>query len=354
MAFEEAGFRVVFANDNNETKRSIYALNFGGGKEYRCADIQKLHGTDIPDIEIAAASFPCTDLSVAGNRAGLEGKESSLFFEFVRILREMGSRRPPLATIENVVGFAMSNSGYDLRDAIAALNGLGYVCDLIALDARRFVPQSRPRLFIVGAEPGMITPVDWRVSEVRPRRVVEFAARFPELRVQAAPLPQPPFESGQTIQGIVEPITPEDGRWWSGSELRKFVDSLSAINSRRMHAMQIAPTLSHRTAYRRTRGGHPVWEIREDAISGCLRTSRGGSSRQAVVEAGQGQARVRWMTAREYARLQGASDLCWGDATEAQAKFALGDAVCVPAVSWLAREYLGPVIHNRLRQHIGA
>ena len=51
-----------------------------------------------------------------------------------------------------------------------------------------------------------------------------------------------------------------------------------------------------------------MWEIRSDDIAGCLRTARGGSSRQALVEAGHGELRVRWMTPREYARLQGAPE----------------------------------------------
>lgn len=344
MALEQAGMQVVFANDNNRLKRDIYALNFDAD-HYLCEDIRRIGFPDIPEIDIAAASFPCTDLSVAGNRAGMDGEESSLFYEFIRILRQMGPARPPIATIENVVGLATSYGGRDLRDAISALNALGYGCDLIALDARRFVPQSRPRLFIIAAQDGIVTPDEWLVSEVRPRWVVDFAARFPELRLQAAPLPDPPLQCERTIEDFIEVMPPEDPRWWGTSELKKFMGSLSPINAGRVAALRSLPALSHRTAYRRTRGGRTVWEIRADAISGCLRTSRGGSSRQAVIEAGHGQARVRWMTAREYARLQGAPDLQWGDATETQAKFALGDAVCVPAVSWLAREYLAPAIH---------
>jgi DNA (cytosine-5)-methyltransferase 1 len=54
------------------------------------------------------------------------------------------------------------------------------------------------------------------------------------------------------------------------------------------------------------------------------------------------------MTAREYARLQGAPELNFGGATESQAKFALGDAVCVPVIEWLARHYLVPVVKEFL------
>ena len=84
-------------------------------------------------------------------------------------------------------------------------------------------------------------------------------------------------------------------------------------------------------------------EIRNDDIAGCLRTARGGSSRQAVVEAGRGAARVRWMTPREYARLQGAPEgFDFSPVSEAQALYGFGDAVCVPLIRWLADHALVP------------
>lgn len=100
-----------------------------------------------------------------------------------------------------------------------------------------------------------------------------------------------------------------------------------------------------RTAYRRTRAGKPVWEVRSDEIAGCLRTARGGSSRQALVEASPERVLVRWMTPRECARLQGApEDFDLSAVTEVQSLYGLGDAVCVPAVAWLARHVLAPAV----------
>ena len=66
------------------------------------------------------------------------------------------------------------------------------------------------------------------------------------------------------------------------------------------------------------------------------------------MEGGNGDLRVRWMTALEYARLQGAPAFRWGAMPETQARFALGDAVCVPAVAWLARNYLLPLVAGEL------
>lgn len=88
-----------------------------------------------------------------------------------------------------------------------------------------------------------------------------------------------------------------------------------------------------------------MWEIRSDDIAGCLRTARGGSSRQAVVEAAANSVRVRWMTPREYARLQGApEEFDYSAVTEIQALSGFGDAVSVPVISWLAENALRPAI----------
>jgi DNA (cytosine-5)-methyltransferase 1 len=340
-ALEDAGFAVVFANDIEAKKRDMYAGNFDAS-DFICGDVREVRGAVVPEIELATASFPCTDLSLAGNRAGLAGVQSSMFWEFARVLGELGPRRPRAVLLENVPSFATSHGGGDLRDAIGELNALGYSCDLFVLDARRFVPQSRPRLFIVGAsEPD--DDHDW-CSELRPQFVRDFASRHSELRLHARRLRLPPM-AVPTLADVVERLAPADGRWWPSERVLRFSDSLSPIQADRLARLRRSRQLVWASAYRRTRRGRAVWEIRDDLISGCLRTARGGSSRQAVVQGGRGQFRVRWMTPREYARLQGAPDYKLDDAvTVNQALFGFGDAVCVPVVTWIAQNYLLPVI----------
>src|SRR6185295_9436622 len=157
LALEREGCSVVFANDISPTKQLFYAANFPTD-EFRCCDIRAVRGDEVPDIDIATASFPCTDLSLAGNRAGLLGSESSLLWEFLRVLREMQNRRPRVVMLENVAGFATSHNGRDIREALGALNELGYRCDILALDAKRFVPQSRLRIFVVASRERVATP----------------------------------------------------------------------------------------------------------------------------------------------------------------------------------------------------
>jgi DNA (cytosine-5)-methyltransferase 1 len=341
LALERHGCRVVFANDVDETKRRIYAANFGAD-EYRLCDVRTLRGDDVPDVDVATASFPCTDLSLAGTRKGLAGEQSGTVWEFFRILHQMGPRRPRVVMLENVPGFVTSHGGLDLQSALVALNDMGYRCDLLTLDARWFVPQSRARVFVVATTSPVPCASPSGDERLRPAWIREFLRVRPGISTMAADLPPPPT-SRVGIDRVVERPPPDHESWWRADRVKRFLDSLSPLQTNRLRARVNAKHLAWSTAYRRTREGRPVWEIRADDVAGCLRTTRGGSSKQAVVEMGRGAVRVRWMTAREYARLMGADTLRFGDATESQARFALGDAVCVPAVAWLAEHYLVPL-----------
>jgi DNA (cytosine-5)-methyltransferase 1 len=340
MALERNGVEVVWANDIEPIKQRMYAENFPAD-HFHLGDVREVRGADIPEVDIATASFPCTDLSLAGWRRGLAGSGSGMFYEFARVLGEMGDRRPAAVLLENVPGFATSHGGADLRVAIEQLNALGYWCDLLQLDARSFVAQSRPRMFVVGT----LEPLAERathVDHVRPAHLVSFAARHPELLFHAPPLPPlTAVDTAGDLAGIVERFTPGHQVWWDRHRTQRFMSSLAPLHVERLHTLRHAPSTTWRTAYRRTRNGAATWEIRADSIAGCLRTARGGSSKQAVVEAGGGTARVRWMTAREYARLQGVPDTFrFGAVSETQAQFGFGDAVCVPVVEWIVRHHL--------------
>ncbi|MEI2618597.1 MAG: DNA (cytosine-5-)-methyltransferase [Thermomicrobiales bacterium] len=346
MALEQNGAQVLWANDIDRGKREMYAQNFGGD-DFLLDDIRNVRGASLPHVDVATASFPCTDLSLAGNRRGLAGEQSGLFWEFARVLDEMQGHRPYALLIENVPSFASSHGGSDLFHAIRRLNELGYWCDLLIADARHFVPQSRPRLFIVGSRDRFPLESDWSPSAIRPPWVGRFVQRHPELNLHALDLTLPERDPG-TLAGVVDRLSLDDSRWWDATRAQRFEDELSPLQRERYDAMRALGSMTWATAYRRTRNGKPAWEIRSDSISGCLRTARGGSSKQAVVEAGFGAARIRWMTGSEYARLQGAGEYRFDGISEGRVLFAFGDAVCVPVISWLTREYLVPLLSTEL------
>ena len=89
-------------------------------------------------------------------------------------------------------------------------------------------------------------------------------------------------------------------------------------------------------------------ELRTDGIAGCLRTPRGGSGRQILFKAGKGKYFVRLLTPRECARLMGADDYKLSVPLN-QALFGFGDAVCVPAIEWIAEYYLNPMVNELIR-----
>ncbi|MFI9382230.1 DNA cytosine methyltransferase [Kutzneria sp. NPDC052558] len=352
MGLERAGFTISWSNDLEAAKREMYEANFGDTPyhDFVLGDVRKVTGSELPpDVSLAWASSPCVDVSLAGARAGMQGERSSTFYEFTRVLRELpAEKRPAVVTLENVVGLATSHGGEDLAAAISELNSLGYSVDVLTLDARWFVPQSRPRLFLVGA-------LDAPESHpgANPRLRPEWLrAPFgdPSLKTHQALLPDIDISDVGTLSDIVEDGDSDAVTWWDDERTAKFEQSLSPVQAERLAVLREAEAVSHRTAYRRTRQGVPMWEIRSDDIAGCLRTARGGSSKQALVEVGFGRLRVRWMTGVEYARLMGAGDYALPPGLrDNQVLFGFGDAVCVPAVGWLAENYLMPLVDGRMR-----
>lgn len=341
-ALAEAGISVAWSNDIEPCKASVYAENFGSA-DFLLDDVRNVNGADIPTVDVATASFPCTDLSLAGNRLGIREGESSMFWQFARVLDEMGARRPRVIMLENVPGFATSHGGRDLYDAISELNRLGYACDILAVNALHFVPQSRLRVFIVGSLDNGGTAPPLTPDEVRPQWVIDFMSRCTDLRFHTRPLALP-RPSRKRLRDFVDRVPADSDLWWDDRRTSAFISSLSTVQLSRLRDLQERGSPQWRTAYRRTRHGVAVWEIRPDPIAGCLRTARGGSSRQAVVEVAGERVAVRWMTAREYAALQGARRFKFSSVSENKALFGFGDAVCVPVVAWIGRSYLRPLL----------
>ena len=152
-------------------------------------------------------------------------------------------------------------------------------------------------------------------------------------------LPKPPAEHSD----IAAFIDVDDAQeWWDQAAVTKHHDMMSDL-----HRGQVDRLLANRstvvgTIFRRKRYGKTRAEVRFDGMAGCLRTPKGGSARQIVIVVENGVLRMRWMSAREYSRLQGAGDFPLVENT-IQNLFGFGDAVCVPAIQWIDQHVLSPL-----------
>ena len=118
-----AGIRPVWASEIEmfpirvTTKRLPFVKHYG--------DVNSIRGDEIEPVDIITSGSPCTDISIAGKRAGLDGKQSSLFFQAIRIIKEMrcatDGRYPRFIVWENVPGAFSSNKGEDFRAVLNAV-----------------------------------------------------------------------------------------------------------------------------------------------------------------------------------------------------------------------------------------
>ncbi len=307
IGLERAGWQISFANDIEEDKWQMYRDNFGETGEFVVGDVHQLDAAKVPSVALATASFPCNDLSLAGARRGLAGSQSSAFWGFIDVLTKMGPRRrPPMILLENVTGFLTSHAGDDFRDALLALNRLGYAVDAFIIDAVRFVPQSRQRLFVVGIKTSDLSALNetpsFYQSDARPPALADFILWNPEINWLIRRLPLlPNFEV--RLDDILEDLSPNSQMWWSRERCDYLLNQMSPKHRAAADAMIRGQRTSYGTVFRRVRNGKSMAELRTDGIAGCLRTPRGGSGRQILVAAGKSRCAIEPQASRSRARL---------------------------------------------------
>jgi len=362
LGLQPDGWKIGFANDHAPDKVLFYRHNFAEAGAYLDErDVHEVKPGDLPKISLATASFPCTDLSLAGAQKGLiDGKQSSAYLHFIELITQLGKNRPPLVLLENVVGMITSRRGRDLELCLTLLQKAGYTVDVFVLDARHFVPQSRPRLFVVGLRSDLQPAGHLGDAEalrahspiLRPQALMDFVAQHPNLPWSLRPLPAP-VQTRRSLAEVLEQLPPRDPRWWSAERAARLYAQMSPAHQEMVQVMMRAQEPRYGTVFRRMRQGRSMAEIRTDGLAGCLRTPKGGSARQILVQASRGEYAVRLLTARECARLMGADDYAFPEGmSENKALFAFGDGVCVKAVQWISEHYLMPVATELIRGRV--
>lgn len=351
LGLERLGWSCLFANDNDSEKVRIYTCNFGV-ERLDDRDIESLTTADVPAATLATASFPCQDLSAAGPHNGIYGPRSGSFWHFVRILREMDESRPVLVLLENVKGFLTEKKGQNLLLAVRALNRLGYVCDALIVDGKHFVPQSRPRIFVAGVSKHFATGLE-SFSEIEPleehpfrsRRILELQAdsNLEWFNLELPPVSREPA----TLEDVLDP--PEKvplSYWFSDEETNRHLRMMPSHHKERVDVILAERRHSAATMYRRMRKGEQKAELRFDNTAGCLRSARGGSSKQFVVIMNEGKLRMRKLTIPELRKLMGVPERFFLPYDYNAAYRALGDAVVVPAIEWVAQNVLDPLFER--------
>jgi DNA (cytosine-5)-methyltransferase 1 len=351
------GWNCQFANDIDQKKALTYQENWGAGGEMAVGDIGALSAADLPgDVDLAWASFPCQDLSLAGAGAGLGGQRSGAFYPFWSLMRALHDqdRAPKVVVLENVVGTLTSHDGNDFRVICRTYVEAGYRFGALAINADGFVPQSRPRLFMIGLRKDL--GINQAIKSAGPTApyhtpaVQRAIASLPALVQQDLVwwnLPTPP--SRNTVFADLIEDQPEGVAWHTAAETTRLLAMMSPVNSAKVDVAKQSGQRMVGGVYKRTRrnpNGDRIQraEVRFDDVAGCLRTPAGGSSRQTILLVDGGQVRSRLISARETARLMGLEDSYRLPKSYNAAYHLTGDGVVVPVVRHLAHHIIEPLL----------
>ncbi len=366
-------WRCLFANDFDEKKVSTYEANWGVGDIKRC-DVASLTLADLPStvVDLAWASFPCQDLSLAGGYRGL-GRErdnaptrSGTFWPFWTLMRSLAQadRAPRTIVLENVFGCLTSHAGKDFAAIASALSDSEYKFGAAVIDASCFVPQSRPRVFFIAVRKGEAIPIsivaegpkpEWHpASLIKAHAGMSAKAKTNWIWWAIAK----PASRTLTFSDVLENV-PTGVKWHTAAHTQYLLELMAPLHREKVARAMNAGRQTVGSVYRRTRpdeagAKRQRAEVRFDEIAGCLRTPAGGSSRQTILVVEGKKVRSRLLSPREAARLMGLGESYWLPERYNDAYHVCGDGVCVPVVRHLAERIVVPLLGANRRGELVA
>ena len=346
-ALQAEGWECVFANDFDFKKARSYQKNWGNSPELQVCDVRTLQAKDLPTGDLVWGSFPCQDLSLAGAGAGLKGERSGVFYPFWELVTGLiqQGRGPRIIALENVVGALTSHNGSDFSAICREFAQAGYSLGAIVVDAALFVPQSRPRLFIIGVRNDIPIPIRLLASApIGPFHTKALCKAANDLPLEIKShwhwwkLPTP-IPRSLSFADIIEEV-PYGVSWHTKEETIAILNMMSPLNAAKVETAKRSGRRMVGGIYRRTRMENGVKyqraEVRFDDVSGCLRTPAGGSSRQVILVVEGESIRTRLISPRETARLMGLPESYSLPKRYNEAYHLTGDGVVVPVVQHLA------------------
>ena len=331
-------FSTIWANDISAKKAAVFNAN-NTATVLQVCPIENVRGDLLPNADMSWGSFPCQDLSLAGDINGLFAPRSGLFWQWLRVMDEMPIK-PPLLVAENVVGLVSAGGGEYYVTLHNELTKRGYRVGAIMLDALHWLPQSRKRIFVIGIKNGV--DVSGLTTDgpiwCHPTPVVKVAKQVKTWIWWK--LKEPPARN-VTLDAIIDFDSPCDSPKEESQKLALIASNkIDEINRLALHRRRAF------TGYKRTRNHRQVLEVRTDGVAGCLRTPCGGSSRQILLIAENGHLQTRLLTVREAARLMGAPDTYKIPGSYNDGYMAMGDAVALPVVRFLSESLLAPLAYR--------
>ena len=349
-----------FANDNSALKAAAYRARWGGG-EFDARDIDQITPDDLPaGSQLAWASFPCQDLSVAGNKLGVGSAEdrstrSSALWPFLELMADlkMEARHPAVIALENVPGLLSSNGGRDFAAVCEALGKLDYTFGAVTIDARHFVAQSRPRVFIIAVRSDIAVPAELTLrSPALPWHTPTVVAAHGQLPPAAVgrwcwwALGEAPALAADALAESIDLSPAAD--WHPRTETERLLAMMPPAHRKRLDAAKEAGKPMIGSLYLRMRPSDQsnvqCAEIAFGPTLGCLRTPRGGASRPRIVVVEGESVRTRLLSPREAATLMGLQADHPLPERYQHAFQVIGDGVVAPAVAFLARALIEPLV----------
>ena len=151
LGFKKAGFDIIWANDFDKYAVESYKHNISD--HIICEDINNIKPSDIPEHDLLLAGFPCQPFSMMGKELGFSDYRGTLFFKILNILKyhldTFGS--PKIIVLENVKNLQTHDNGKTFKIMKESLEKLGYTVNVDTLNSADYgVPQTRNRTYVVG------------------------------------------------------------------------------------------------------------------------------------------------------------------------------------------------------------
>jgi len=324
LGFEQASprFKCVGGCEWDRDARYIYSKRF---KHLPLRDITQIDENQVPDHDILTGGFPCQPFSHAGKRLGLEDTRGTLFFDLCRIAK---AKRPRLLFFENVKGLLSNDGGRTFQTILNALDELGYDAEWQLLNSKHWIPQNRPRVFIVGHLRGKsFTPIfplqegkgisdqtsgDQQEGKEGLRGEVScIDSRYGALR-----------NAGETYLVVADRTRSKQGLGRNLESPKNITNSLTSVAKDNLLVM-----LSHTKANIKQR-------IQNRGSTWTVDTS---GSKQGIIQPDQS---IRRFTPLECERLQGFPDNWTQGLPDTERYHCIGNAVTVPVIKEIAKRIL--------------